>query len=118
MFQTCLDQMCYKIFLCLAFSPLTYFFSPFFFTSTLFLLSINTSIFPYAEQSLSPNVAESLQKDILKMNTARAKPEKAATRWKNGSDASDGEHNMNLTSPIPLPALPANASSGRGIYYV
>lgn len=90
----------------------------FFFTSTLFLLFINTSIFLYAAQSLSPNVAESLQKDILKMNTARVKPEKAATRWKNGSDASDGEHNMNLTSPIPLPALPANASSGRGLYYV
>ncbi|OWM73136.1 hypothetical protein CDL15_Pgr001250 [Punica granatum] len=67
-------------------------------------------------KGLKPNVTESVETDRLRISNGRVKTEKVAGRWRNGSDASDG--GQNLTSPIPLPALPANASPGRGLYYV
>lgn len=84
--------------------------------AALFRLRNKTSVFSNIEQSLNPNLTESLQKDILILSAEKMKPGKTAGEWTNGSDASDRGHN--LTSPIPLPAFPANASPGRGLYYV
>ncbi|KAK4769914.1 hypothetical protein SAY87_030446 [Trapa incisa] len=67
-------------------------------------------------KNLNPSLNESFQKDVIKMSASKMKPETTANIWMNGSDASDKR--PNLTSPIPLPAIPTNASSGRGLYFV
>ncbi|XP_030453265.2 probable vacuolar amino acid transporter YPQ1 [Syzygium oleosum] len=63
-----------------------------------------------------PNQIESTGDDRQSIRKVGVKEANSSERSQNGSDTIDRQ--SVLSSPIPLPALPTNASPGKGLYYV
>ncbi|XP_056177425.1 probable vacuolar amino acid transporter YPQ1 [Syzygium oleosum] len=63
-----------------------------------------------------PNQIESAGNDRQSIHKVSVKQDNSSERSQNGSDAIDIQ--SVLSSPIPLPPLPTNASPGKGLYYV
>ncbi|XP_039155203.1 probable vacuolar amino acid transporter YPQ1 [Eucalyptus grandis] len=62
-----------------------------------------------------PNEIESAGNDRLSIHKDSVKQHNSSERLQNGSDTIDRQ--SVLSSPIPLPALPTNASHQQGLYY-
>ncbi|KAI6696977.1 hypothetical protein NL676_017096 [Syzygium grande] len=63
-----------------------------------------------------PNQIESAGNDRQSIHKVSVKQDNSSERSQNGSDAID--RRSALSSPIPLPPLPTNASPGKGLYFV